>query len=163
MLNLFWRRPGRPSPLLRVGAMLATALCVGACIDGYPTESPPILHPFEMTQHQRLAEMNLLGEDAHSERRWTYALRPGCVLRVDFDGSAGPRPPVDIPLLGGQVTLASDKADGTFDVNVVPAGARSAVGMASVLESESWSHASFMSLLLKVVQVGCSTEAGTKV
>ena len=73
------------------------------CLDGvqgYPQQQAPIISPYDMTQEQRLAEMNAMGAAGHADHRWTYELRPGCVLRVDLDGPQGPRPSLDIALLG---------------------------------------------------------------
>ncbi|MBV7539744.1 hypothetical protein [Acidovorax sp. sic0104] len=144
-----------------VWARWRLALAVGmvgvgaACMDGYPEQDAPALDPFAMTQGQRLAHMNVLGGEAHAERRWSYVLLPGCVLRIDVDGEAGPRPSFDIPLLGAAVTLANDRADATFDVNVATGRAHTDDAAVSVLEAQNWVHASGMQLLLRVLQKGC--------
>jgi len=153
----------RPVPVLvrwRLGLACGMVFVGAACMDGYPQQDAPLLDPFAMTQVQRLAHMNVLGSEAHAERRWSYELLPGCVLRIDVDGKAGPRPSFDIPLLGAAVTLANDRADSTFDVNVAAdrAAADSAV---SVLEAQSWVQASGMQLLLRVLQKGCVDALGT--
>lgn len=136
---------------LAVGMVVVGA----ACMDGYPQQDAPALDPFTMTQGQRLAHMNVLGGEAHAERRWSYELLPGCVLRIDVDGKAGPRPSFDIPLLGAAVTLANDRADATFDVNVATGLAHRQEAAVSVLEAQNWVHASGMQLLLRVLQKGC--------
>ena len=126
-------------------ALIALVVAAGtACKDGYPTKDTPAVDPIDMTQPQRLAQMNALGSNAHSDRRWNYDLLPGCVLRIDFDGDAGPRDPVDIPLLGATVKVATDKADDTFDVEVKPRGP-SVEGEITVLEAQEWAHAIGMS------------------
>ncbi len=144
-------------------AFAAAVVCFGAaCVDGYPQEDEPLRNPFDMTPAQRLAEMNSLGKDAHPERRWQYEMRPGCVLRVDVDGPAGPRPSVDVPLLGAVVQLSRDKVDATFNIDVHsgPHGARSET---SVLESLRWADANVMLLLVRVLQLGCANAvAGTE-
>lgn len=137
-------------------AFAVAAIAVGAaCMDGYPKQDVPAADPFEMTQAQRLAHMNAVGGDAHPERRWSYELLPGCVLRIDADGKDGPRPPLEIPLLGAAVHVAADKDRGTFGVGVAP-GLASQVPAASVLEAVDWAHAGWMQLLLRVVQKGCA-------
>lgn len=138
----------------RLGLACGMVLVGAACMDGYPQQDAPLLDPFAMTQRQRLAHMNALGSEAHAERRWSYELLPGCVLRIDVDGKAGPRPSVDIPLLGAAVTLANDRTDATFDVNVALGPARR-YDAVSVLEAQTWVHASGMQLLLRVLQKGC--------
>lgn len=144
--------------LLAVGMVAAGA----ACMDGYPQQDAPALDPFAMTQMQRLAHMNLLGSEAHAERRWSYELLPGCVLRIDVDGKAGPRPSFDIPLLGAAVTLANDRADATFDVNVAPGRVPADPATVSVLEAQNWVHASGMQLMLRVLQKGCVDAQNTQ-
>ncbi|XJC77133.1 hypothetical protein ACHFCA_13105 [Delftia tsuruhatensis] len=76
-------------------ACAAAVVFMAACLDGvqgYPQQQAPIISPYDMTQEQRLAEMNAMGAAGHADHRWTYELRPGCVLRVDLDGPQGPRP-----------------------------------------------------------------------
>lgn len=139
-------------------ALIALVVAAGtACSDGYPTKDAPAVDPIDMTQPQRLAQMNALGSDAHPDRRWSYDLLPGCVLRIDFDGDAGPRDPVDIPLLGATVKVATDKADDTFDVEV-KFGGPSVEGEITVLEAQEWAHAVGMSRILRVVEKGCADE-----
>ena len=132
------------------------ALTVGAaCMEGYPTQDIPAADPLDMTQDQRLAQMNALGGEAHPDRRWSYDLLPGCILRIDFDGKAGPRPVIDIPLLGAAVRVATDKADNTFDVEVSPTTTASPAEV-TVFEAQKWAHAMGMSRLLRVVEKGCT-------
>ena len=106
--------------------------------------------------------MNNLGKGAHPEHRWQYEMLPGCVLRVDVDGPAGPRPSVDVPLLGAVVQLSRDKTAATFNIDVHsgPSGARSET---SVLESLCWADASVMLLLMRVLQVGCGDAGRSRV
>lgn len=136
----------------------ALAVAFGAaCGDGYPTQDVPAGNLLEVTQQQRLAEMNALGSEAHRDRSWSYALLPGCVLRIDFDGPAGPRDAMDIPLLGATVKVATDKADDTFDVEVKPISATTP-GEITVLEAQKWSQAIGMSRILRTVEKGCTDE-----
>lgn len=143
--------------LLLAGAALAL---VAACMDGYPDEAASSsLHPFDMTPAQRLDAMNALGASAHGAQRWTYEMRPGCVLRVDIDGPQGALPSVDIPLLGTSVGIAPDAARQRYDVEVqAQAHARVAhllPGPVDALHATSWQDASWMLLLLKVSQALC--------
>src|SRR3989344_5320128 len=100
-------------------AMLAVFLSA-ACMDGSPQHDIPAVDPLDMPQDQSLASMNAIGEEAQPERQWSYDLLPGCVLRIDVDGAAGPHPAIDIPLLGASVKVATNKTDETFDVEVKP-------------------------------------------
>lgn len=153
------RSVGCSGPLQHGRLVFATlAVAVGAaCTDGYPTQDAPAIDLLDMTQNQRLAQMNELGSDSHPDRRWSYDLLPGCVLRIDFDGKAGPRAAVDIPLLGATVKVATDKADDTFDVEIKPQNP-AAQGEITVLEAQEWAHAIGMSRILRVVEKGCADE-----
>lgn len=137
-----------------VFAMLAVFLSA-ACMDGYPQHDIPAMDPLDMTQDQRLASMNAIGEEAHPERQWSYDLLPGCVLRIDVDGAAGPHPAIDIPLLGASVKVATNKTDGTFDVEVKPARPATQ-GETTVLAAQQWAQAIGMAGILRMVEKGCA-------
>lgn len=126
-----------------------------ACMDGYPQHDIPAMDPLDMTQDQRLASMNAIGEEAHPERQWSYDLLPGCVLRIDVDGAAGPHPAIDIPLLGASVKVATNKTDETFDVEVKPARP-AAQGETTVLAAQEWAQAIGMAGILRMVEKGCA-------
>jgi hypothetical protein len=153
------QHPAQALPHWRL-AFAALAMVVGtACMDGYPTEDAPHIDPFALTQHQRLAHMNALGDNAHPDRKWNYDLLPGCVLRIDLDGPAGPRAAWDIPLLGATVKVATNKADATFDVEIQPASPSTTPPIptaTTVLEAREWANAIGMSKLLRVVEKGCT-------
>lgn len=151
--SLPWRR-------WRWGFACCALLMGTACMEGYPKEDALILNPFNMTQNQRLAAMNAIGDDAHSQRRWNYALLPGCVLRVDIDGELGPRPEFEISLLGSAIKIGRDRTDNTFNVAVAEPGTTS-LGASAVLESEDWTLASRTQLLLRVLQRGCFNAVDT--
>ena len=139
-------------------AFAAVAVCLATgCMEGYPQHDVPVADPLSMTQNQRLASMNAIGADAHPERQWSYALLPGCVLRIDVDGAGGPQPAVDIPLLGATVKVATNKADETFDVEVQPIP-QATQGEATVLSSQQWVQAIGMAGILRTVEKGCADE-----
>ncbi len=115
------------------------------------------MDPLDMTQPQRIAQMNALGSDAHPEQQWSYALLPGCVLRIDLDGAAGPRAATDIPLLGAAVKVSTDKAGDTFNVDISPIGP-AARGDITVLEARGWADAVGMARVLRFVEMGCTDD-----
>lgn len=127
-------------------------LAMAACLDGYPQRQEPILSPYDMSQDQRLAQMNALG--AQMPQRWAYALMPGCVLRVDIDGPQGASPSRDIPLLGQVVAVSGNRDQSGFQVALQRSDRRDAQA-ALVLESEKWTDASWTQLLLRLLQKGC--------
>ncbi len=137
-----------------VFAMLAVFLSA-ACMDGYPQHDMPAMDPLDMTQDQRLASMNAIGEEAHPERQWSYDLLPGWVLRIDVDGAAGPHPAIDIPLLGASVKGAPNQPDETFDVEVKPARPATQ-GETTVLAAQQWAQAIGMAGILRMVEKGCA-------
>ena len=146
----------------RTGLACCALLMSAACMDGYPTEDALILNPFDMTQPQRLVAMNSIGDEAHAQRSWSYALLPGCVLLIDVDGELGPRPAFEVALLGSVIEIARDREDNTFNVAVAEQG-ESTPAVASVLESDNWALASRAHLLLRVLQRGCTDAVGKTV
>lgn len=157
------RCEGRDPPSAADGGWLLRALAAGtavlgmaACFDGYPQQQEPLLSPYDMTQAQRLAQMNALGTQA--ERRWTYELRPGCVLRVDVDGPGGAALARDIPLLGQAVALSANRGEGGYQVELQSAEGGEASG-ALVIASDKWTDASWTQLLLRLLQKGCMDRA----
>ena len=151
-----------PTLRWRLGFACCALLLGAACMDGYPTQDALIVNPFNMTQTQRLQAMNSIGDDAHAQRSWSYALLPGCVLQIDIDGELGPRPALEVALLGSVIQIARNQVDNTFNVAVSEPGDSHPVA-ASVLESQDWGLASQTQLLLRVLQRGCSDAAGKTV
>jgi hypothetical protein len=135
------------------GAVVFMAACLDG-VQGYPQQQAPIISPYDMTQEQRLAEMNAMGATGHADHRWTYELRPGCVLRVDLDGPRGPRPSHDIALLGSVVAVTAQRERGSFRVELHPGDSLHAA-RSLVLESARWADASWTQLLLRLMQKGC--------
>jgi len=146
----------------RLGFACCALLMGSACIEGYPRADDLILNPFNMTQKQRVVAMNTIGDEAHDQRSWNYALLPGCVLRIDVDGGLGPRSAVEVALLGSVIEIARDREDNTFNVAVAGQG-ESTTAVASVLESDNWVLASRAHLLLRVLQRGCTDAVGKTV
>ena len=131
-------------------------------MEGYPKDDVLILNPFNMTQTERLVAMNTIGDQAHAERSWNYALLPGCMLHIDVDGEQGPRSALKVALLGSAIEIARDRVDDTFNVAVAEPG-DSDPAAEFVLESQDWALASRTQLLLRVLQRGCSDASGTTI
>jgi len=155
--------PGALLDDVRVSARRLALMCgfavavlgTTACTDGgYPSTDHPVLDPFSMTQHQRLAAMNQVGGTAHAGYQWSYALLPGCTLRIDVDGEKGPMPSVDIPLMGAVIDISNDRKQKTFGVQVAPTSPTQGRWL-PVLQSRDWADVSWMQLLLRVMQKGC--------
>ncbi|RYF26018.1 MAG: hypothetical protein EOO33_08120 [Comamonadaceae bacterium] len=136
--------------------MAAAVLGTAGCTDGgYPSTDHPVLDPFSMTQNQRLAAMNQVGGSAHAGYQWSYALLPGCTLRIDLDGDKGPMPSVDIPLMGAVIDFSNDRTQRTFGVQVAPTFPTPGLWQ-PVLHSRNWADVSWMQLLLRVMQKSCN-------
>ena len=155
-------RPWRAAPRgLKVWVGLASLLGMMACMEGYPDEPiQPALHPFDMSMAQRLDAMNQVGATAQSAQRWAYAMRPGCVLRVDIDGPQGAMPSFDIPLLGVSASIAPDAARQRYDVEVKLRAPGVPARSFDVLQATEWHDASWMLLLFKVSQALCQPPKG---
>ncbi|MNU84168.1 hypothetical protein D3C71_738810 [compost metagenome] len=111
------------------------------------------MDPLDLTQDQRLASMNAIGEESHPERQWSYDLLPGCVLRIDVDGAEGPRSAIDTPLLGASVKVATNKTDETLDVEVKPARPATQ-GETTILAAQEWAKAIGMAGILRMLEKG---------
>lgn len=146
--------------VLRLSFACCALLMGAACMDAYPKEDALMVSPFNMTQTERLVAMNSIGDDAHSDFSWSYALLPGCVLQIDVDGKQGPHPAFEVALLGSAIDISRDLVDDTFNVVVEETG-EPAPEAAFVIESQDWALASQTQLLLKVLQRGCSDASGT--
>lgn len=154
LCSLLPEAPRASARALGLPAALATALLSAGCSDGYPQADSPVLDPFSMTQHQRLAAMNQVGRQAHAGFQWSYTLLPGCTLRIDVDGERGPVPSVDIPLMGAAIDISNDRGRKTYGVQVAPPSGH-ASPLHPVLQSRDWADVSWMQLLLRVLQKGC--------
>ncbi|RYF08278.1 MAG: hypothetical protein EOO31_03210 [Comamonadaceae bacterium] len=149
------RAVARRCRLVALCGAAAGVLGAAGCTDGgYPTTDHPALDPFSMTQKQRLAAMNQVGGSAHAGYQWTYALLPGCTLRIDLDGDKGPMPSVDIPLMGAVIDISNDRTHKTFGVHLAPTSPATGLWQ-PVLHSRHWADVSWMQLLLRVMQKGC--------
>jgi hypothetical protein len=147
--------------LCRVALAGALGLAMAACFDGYPQQQEPIVSPYDMTQEQRLAQINELGAAARAGWRWSYGLLPGCVLRVhvrDPQGRAGVR---DIPLLGQAVSLAANRDQGGYQVELQSSDGRDPEA-ALAISSEKWADASWMLLLLRLLQKDCAADTALR-
>lgn len=157
-IRAFQGLPAVPLAVKRRWCILLSAWALAggaACTDGYPTQDAPVVDPSKMTQPQRLAKMNALGDDAHSEHQWTYALLPGCVLSVHLDGATGPRPAVHVPLMGAAVKVSADRASDAFNVDIFPS-APADHDEVTVLQATQWADAVGMARVLRFVEMGCS-------
>jgi hypothetical protein len=149
--------PGRAGVFLRLVAATAVVVLGAACTEGYPSEDAPFVHPFDLTQAQRLAAMNRIGQDAHQHLRWRYHLEPGCVLVVKAHQPDEPTRKLSLPLLDATVNNGSDDMNRTFNVLLQPANPANEPAPL-VLAAHRRPDALRMRSLLQSMQFSCRSE-----
>ena len=136
-------------------ALYAVLLCA-ACVDSYPTEDAPFV--VNMTQSQRLDEMNDIGDQAYLDVLWRYELLPACQLKVVKGTLLTNRKTVVVPCLASKVVKRFDRTDKTYDVYLKLVGHPS-VPKISVFEGGDWVDTTEFIALLKHVQRDCTALA----
>lgn len=136
-------------------AAMAAAL-LGACSEGYPGEDRPIVSPFDMSNAERVAELNVVGTDAPGER-WRYALRDGCTLEVE-QGSGKDKRRVAVTLKRSMdAEVVFDNATKTYDVALIDRSGEAARPVATVLKSDGWTYATQATLLVDLLIRDCGS------
>jgi hypothetical protein len=133
----------------------ALALLLG-CSDGYPGKERPLISPFDMRNEQRLTALNLIGAHAHRERRWRFALVQGCELQLTHErkGARAIRRVFQLERRM-EVDVVFDKADQTFDVQLMASADDDAPHLGTLLESPAWTDAVQADLLLQLLIRDC--------
>ncbi len=146
--------PRTPWDSPAAGLLLASALLLGACSDGYPTEDVSQIEPSGMTQAQLLQALNALGAEPQLDKRWRYELEEGCELRVEVrDGS----PPERRLSLEG-ATFGQRSQDGLTEVLLAPRAADESASIV-VLETRRWTDAVRIRSLLTHLKLSCTRPA----
>jgi hypothetical protein len=142
-------------------AILALALSMQACSEGYPAKDAPLLNPFDMSNAQRLAALNQLGATAHKDRRWSFETAGGCRLEMQYKRKGARAVNQGVELHRSMtVELAFDERDGTFDLHMLAGAEPHAPRVATLLESARWTHAVQAELLLQLLVRDCSLASG---
>ena len=100
---------------LVVGSLILLAAFGTACTDGYPTKDVPLVRPETMSTTELLQQLDLVGEQAHLDRRWRYTLTPGCQLIVSTSKSFGSERKWEADLRGAEFSMRAEAAD-AFEV-----------------------------------------------
>lgn len=159
------RRNERHGARLRLAAIAATvgaALALGACSEGYPGEDRPLVSPFDMSNAERIAELDLIGRDSRGGgsggERWRYVLREGCQLEVELRRRGDPPVVVTATLARTMdAEVVFDAASRTYDVALLDRrGDAAAVTVGTLLKSDSWTHATQASLLVDLLIRDCA-------
>ena len=129
-------------------------LFFSACADGYPTEDELAMSPTEMSQTERLAAMNRLGQQAHPELKWQYRAMPGCSLQWAVHGKDAGKETFVLPLWGASFDVSFDKSDEIYGVQVKPADAAD-LKESTILLSKKWVDALALSQLVRLFQAEC--------
>jgi len=140
---------------LRVAITVALAPLLGSCSEGYPGEDRPIISPFDMSNAQRVAELNVVGRDSPGAR-WRYALRDGCALEVE-QGSGKERRRVVVTLKRSMdAEVVFDSATKTYDVALLERSGDEARTVATLLKTDGWTYATQGSLLVDLLIRDCA-------
>ena len=153
------QKPGERHTSLaaRIDVLLCICLLGSACSDGYPTIDVPVLAPGEMTQAQRLREMNQIGRLAYFDTRWRYTLNDVCDLKVTT-GAWFDKKSTSIALQGGQIVRNIDHEDKTYDIHLKQIES-SVRGVIPLLETANWADSVSFYTLVNHVRRDCIQEA----
>ncbi len=138
---------------IRLWLVVCAVFVCAACTDGYPGKHPPVLTPAEMTQTQRLKQLNDIGRQSYLDTRWKYKLNDSCDLKVSR-GRMFSRKSVVVSLKQGQVVRSIDRKDKTHDIHL-----RLINSLVPLLETANWEDSvSFYTLVSHVQRVCASDE-----
>jgi hypothetical protein len=135
-----------------VFALVVVAAFGVACSDGYPTQDAPQVNPVDMTLQELLQQLNQIGDQAHLDRRWQYALASGCELTVlTSKRFRGERKAV-MPLTGAEISMRAEGPD-SYEVLIQPS--TEAKQELIALEGGTWADGLRMRSLLDFLRIRC--------
>ncbi len=141
---------GQRLSAIRTWLIVGAGLVCVACTDGYPGKHAPVLTPAEMTQTQRLKQINDIGRRAYLETRWKYKLNESCDLKVSR-GRLFSKKSVVVSLKQGHVVRSVDRTDKTHDIHL-----RLVNSMVPLLETANWADSVSFYTLVSHVQRACA-------
>lgn len=133
----------------RFSLFVCIVVLSAACADGYPDDSESVLMPAEMTQSQRVQQMNQIGQQAYLGTRWRYKLTELCDLEI-ATGRLLAKESTVVSLKRGQVIKSVDRADKTHDVHLQHINV-----LTPLLETASWADSVTFYTLVSHVQRDC--------
>ncbi|WP_156909258.1 hypothetical protein [Ottowia thiooxydans] len=128
-----------------------------ACSEGYPAYDEPIIDPMDLTQDERIAAMNELGDTAHPKAHWGYDLSGRCTLEIETTRKGEDRSFLSVGLGTKDVRVKYDKVDKVYEVQLTRQNVVDGVSI-GVLESVQQIDSLLMSGLLRAAQLGCQSE-----
>ncbi|KQP12248.1 hypothetical protein [Pseudorhodoferax sp. Leaf267] len=134
--------------------VLAGALALTACVDGYPTEDAPLLDESAMSVAQLLATLNGVGGRPHLAAHYRYAMAGDCVLQVTA-GRRGAEATAQLPLAGAEVQIRTADGEEDWQVLLRPAGAADAAPV-PMLQGGKWAEAVQARSLVQQLQRRCA-------
>lgn len=138
---------------------MSVIVLLAGCADGYPTDDDGLMLHHGMSESEAVQAMNQVGDADHLDRRWRYALEPGCLLEVETRRLFLIRASMSVILLGTEAVATRDATTGEYSVAVRPrAGASSR--KTTVLEGADWTDAGEMRWLLNHVASRCDGSRG---
>lgn len=142
----------------RVMIVLAFASLLGSCSEGYPGEDRTLVSPFDMSNAQRVAELNVVGRDSPGAR-WRYALRDGCALEVEQGSGKDKRRVVVTLKRSMDAEVVFDNATKTYDVALIDRSAATPAPIAILLKTDGWTYATQGSLLVDLLIRDCAADS----
>lgn len=139
----------------RVAIVLALAPLLVSCSEGYPGEDRPLVSPFDMSNAERVAELNIVGRDSPGPR-WHYALRDGCVLEVEQGGGKNRRRVAVTLKRSMDAEVAFDNEAKTYDVALIDRSIDATRPIAILLKTDKWTYATQGSLLVDLLIRDCA-------
>lgn len=134
---------------------LAFAALLGSCSEGYPGEDRPLVSPFDMSNAERVAELNVVGRDSPGPR-WRYALREGCTLEVEQGGGKDKRRVAVTLKRSMDAEVVFDDATKTYDVALIDRSVDAGTPFATLLKTDKWTYATQGSLLVDLLIRDCA-------
>lgn len=138
----------------RVALVLALAVLLVSCSEGYPGEDRPLVSPFDMSNGERVAELNVVGRDAPGAR-WRYTLRDGCTLEVEQSAGKDKRRQAVTLKRSMDAEVVYDNASRTYDVALIQHDGDQPTRIATLLKSDGWTYATQASLLVDLLIRDC--------
>jgi len=145
--------PASQRPAYRLFVLACALVLASACSDGYSSKNAVALAPADMTQHQRLEQINAIGRSAYLETRWHYKLVDACELKLTKGRLLSKETQV-IQLTQTQLVRRFDRSDKTHDVHL-----KQTDSVVPLLESANWVDSVRFLTLIDEVRRDCDQTA----
>jgi hypothetical protein len=133
--------------------LVAAALALGGCSDGYPDETDALMLHYEMGQVEALKAMNQIGQDKQHPNPTRFALTEECVLEVHTRRPLAGKESRALVLQGTRALIAKAPDGDSYGVRLERTGTSAAAS--TVIHGLPWAEATQMKWLLDYVQGRC--------